>query len=364
MKLDSDRPAHARETAAKPTALFSTRDLADGVMTFAERLKERSDAMSKYVFDRFSEDAQVLIARYQHSDAAADALRPVLVRELNRIVQDSCIHETHRFAHVILSDATQRLLKGDPESKDLALLNRLLLEDAFPHELSRRERARSRIGGIVTCQPLLGLLGKDGLNEPWRLLYSIYGHAIWAYAVRRGLTEDEAEAVVQDTMVVVMCAFQPNPKDLSQGRQRSYEVERGPFRRWLSGIVGNKVHGALRQRAPGGRNRISLEVPGPDGERPLAETLPTSDRDNPLLLTTLDEEIERLNQEVIPRVRARVKRSSRDPERDLDVLDEYILKKRPAKEVARELEITVGNLYVIASHLMTAMREEWPDNLG
>jgi hypothetical protein len=49
------------------------------------------------------------------------------------------VYEEERFERVDLGPETEELLKRAPETENLQRLNRLLLQDAYPSELSRRK---------------------------------------------------------------------------------------------------------------------------------------------------------------------------------------------------------------------------------
>jgi hypothetical protein len=65
------------------------------------------------------------------ADAAA------LVRELNQVIAGPPIYDKARFANVVLRAETQQLVKQNPGGQQLARLNKLLLEDAYPAELAK-----------------------------------------------------------------------------------------------------------------------------------------------------------------------------------------------------------------------------------
>jgi hypothetical protein len=66
-------------------------------------------------------------------------LSKALVSDLNAVVCGPPLYEKDRFEKVDLSAETLELLKRSPEGEDLRRLNRLLLQDAYPTELSRRK---------------------------------------------------------------------------------------------------------------------------------------------------------------------------------------------------------------------------------
>ena len=105
---------------------------------FAQRLKqpEPEDEISKYLVSRLSPDTGELLSSYL---GGADApLQKALVRDLNSILRSGPLHEAQRFTKVNLSPETTDLLSQQPKGADLVRLNRMLLLDAYPAELSKR----------------------------------------------------------------------------------------------------------------------------------------------------------------------------------------------------------------------------------
>ena len=64
-------------------------------------------------------------------DAAA------LVKELNGMISGPAIWDKARFAGVVLRAETEQLVRRNPSGQQLARLNKLLLEDAYPAELAK-----------------------------------------------------------------------------------------------------------------------------------------------------------------------------------------------------------------------------------
>jgi cellobiose PTS system EIIC component len=122
-------------TWGKPT--FSTSDIQSAV-SFASKLKQPTPGVAAYIDGRLSPETKRFLAEWQPSAAMLPPLQTNLVRDLNAIVQGTAIFEKDRFSGVTLRVATQQLLDRTPQGKDLARLNRLLLEDALPLELPRK----------------------------------------------------------------------------------------------------------------------------------------------------------------------------------------------------------------------------------
>ena len=65
------------------------------------------------------------------------SLQAALLQDLNELLADTSIHERQRFEGVTLHSETQKLLSQNPQGEAPVRLNRLLIEDAYPLELSR-----------------------------------------------------------------------------------------------------------------------------------------------------------------------------------------------------------------------------------
>jgi fucose permease len=115
---------------------LSPGDLTD-VTALAQRLKDKSDAVSAFIAANLSADTQKLLAN--GSDAATLSaallrdLNAILRQELNKADNKPAFYDAQRFSAVTLSAATQDLLAQHPDADNARLrLNRMLLADAFP----------------------------------------------------------------------------------------------------------------------------------------------------------------------------------------------------------------------------------------
>lgn len=94
-----------------------------------------SDKVSQYLVTRISPATQKLLASYDGNTNSQ--LQQALAEDFNQIIQNGSIFDTARFAGVKLSPETTNLLAGTPSDADLVRLNRSLLQDAYPREISR-----------------------------------------------------------------------------------------------------------------------------------------------------------------------------------------------------------------------------------
>jgi hypothetical protein len=115
------------------SADFSEEDFVD-LASLVVKLQEPTQ-IADYLWSRLSTKTQKLLSDYS-ADVDRQA-REALVQDLNVIIQGPSIHAIDRFSEVKQRQETLDLLKLNPEGEELARLNRLLLEDAFPKELQK-----------------------------------------------------------------------------------------------------------------------------------------------------------------------------------------------------------------------------------
>src|SRR5262249_2367815 len=84
------------------------------------------------------------VSRFLREQAKTDAPAE-LIKSLNLVLAGPSIYEKARFADVKLRPDTRQLLQQNPTGYQLARLNKLLLEDAYPAELAKS----SETGWIV-----------------------------------------------------------------------------------------------------------------------------------------------------------------------------------------------------------------------
>ena len=120
---------------------FAPGDIND-LPSFAAKLTGQPDAVSGYLRQRLDKTASAALLQYDGSETASNNLAGLLIQALNKLVAGPSIYEDARFAAVKLRPETLRLFDRNSEDGGVARLNRLLLEDAYPMELTRNKAAR------------------------------------------------------------------------------------------------------------------------------------------------------------------------------------------------------------------------------
>jgi hypothetical protein len=104
---------------------------------FAAKLASGSDAVSVYLRGRLQDSVKADLAAYSASSTHAKAVVSALTKDLNQVISGPSIYDKARFSNVPLRSETTRLISNAAGTLQVARLNKLLLEDAYPAELAR-----------------------------------------------------------------------------------------------------------------------------------------------------------------------------------------------------------------------------------
>jgi hypothetical protein len=104
---------------------------------FAGKLMNGPDAMSVFLRGRLQDSTKADLAAYSASSANAKGVIAALVKEINQVISGPSIYDQARAGNIVLRPETEQSLKRDPHGQQLARLNKLLLEDAYPGELAK-----------------------------------------------------------------------------------------------------------------------------------------------------------------------------------------------------------------------------------
>jgi hypothetical protein len=137
---------------------FGGGDIKD-VRSLAKKLVAKSDPVSAFLNEKLGETNITLLADYLASPsnsvaAAAEmstnstAKKPqapptkekvassMLARNLNKVISSGAVYDEARFQYIPLRQQTRELLEKNPRDYNLQRLNKALLEDAYPGELT------------------------------------------------------------------------------------------------------------------------------------------------------------------------------------------------------------------------------------
>ncbi len=135
-RLLEDVYSNEIETAWRLPCFLRARDVLDA-RSLAVKLRDARDPVSAYLREHLPPETRAQLADYSDISPPARNLLAALICGLNVSMQGENIFDRDRFAAVYLSKPTKQLLERDPQGDERTLLNRLLLEDAYPAELSK-----------------------------------------------------------------------------------------------------------------------------------------------------------------------------------------------------------------------------------
>jgi RNA polymerase sigma-70 factor (ECF subfamily) len=187
-------------------------------------------------------------------------------------------------------------------------------------------------------------------SQTWTEFFNTYGKLIYRFAYRAGLTDAEAQDVVQETIVIVARKI-PGFK---------YDPALGSFRGWLLVIARRRVLKQLQKRLAGSPARIprswgSAGIPNQSNDdtkrTATVERLPDP-RATDLEAAWASEWEKNLWEMAIGRVKTQVK------PKQFQTFDLYVLKEWPPKEVARALGVSQTNVYVTKHRVGSLLKKE------
>jgi len=108
---------------------------------FAARLAGGTDAVSTFLGSRLQDPVKAVLASISAAGPDAKTATSALAKDLNQVIAGPSIYDKTRFAGIVLRPETAQLLRQNPRGRELARLNKLLLEDAYPAELARSASA-------------------------------------------------------------------------------------------------------------------------------------------------------------------------------------------------------------------------------
>jgi CNT family concentrative nucleoside transporter len=122
-------------THSEPSTLVPA-DIQD-VRSLTTKLSSGSDNFSLYLKAQLSSATQQTLTNDLSANANLQSFKESVVKDLNKVLAGPSIFDPERFRGIQLRPETQKLLAQKPEGKELAHLNRLLLDDAYPQEMSK-----------------------------------------------------------------------------------------------------------------------------------------------------------------------------------------------------------------------------------
>lgn len=204
---------------------------------------------------------------------------------------------------------------------------------------AREKRLFVEKDALTTSYNLLTRLENWDDQKSWKDFFDRYWRLIYSMAIRSGLTEAEAEDVVQETVVCVA-------KDIHKFQQ---DRTRGTFKGWLRNLTRWRIADHLRKRkftstnhaeeTPGAANHSTLEEI-PDSTADVVEAFWEEEWQICLLETALEH------------IKGRVSGEQ------FQMFDLYAMKRWPVAKVARRLGVSVGKVYMAKHRISALLKKE------
>ncbi len=143
---------------------------------FITNLTNGSDPFSVFLRAPLDPETTANLKNYAASDADAKAAVSALVTNLNRIIAGPPIYDHARFDKgIVLRPETLKLLKETPHGQQLARLNKLLVEDAYPAAITPSASVGwvVRDGVMASLGTGRGVIYTAGDYSRYRLLYNV-----------------------------------------------------------------------------------------------------------------------------------------------------------------------------------------------
>ena len=130
--------------------LFQMSDLKDPP-GLAIQLRDDNNSLSKHLIGQFSSESRQLLERYQESSPVSESLHRAMVKELNLALQESWLYSEQRFTGIQLSERTSTNIenmlkktlqerKKELKGNNLISMNKVLLQETYPHKFNLRWR--------------------------------------------------------------------------------------------------------------------------------------------------------------------------------------------------------------------------------
>ena len=188
---------------------------------------------------------------------------------------------------------------------------------------------------IPTRHSLLNRL-KDWRDQTsWQEFFDAYWQLIFNVAVKAGLSDVEAQEVVQETVITVA-------KNITK-----YEREAGSFRGWLLHITRWRIADQFRKRAPATAHHQRTRGGGTSRGTATIERVP-----DPASVNVEDCWEEQWQKHVLSTAIERVK--NRVSPRQYQMFELYVLREWPVGKVAKTLGTSAGQVY-LAKHRISAL---------
>jgi RNA polymerase sigma factor (sigma-70 family) len=194
---------------------------------------------------------------------------------------------------------------------------------------------------IPTRMTLIERLKQWDDQESWKEFFDRYWRLIYGVGIRSGLTADEAQEVVQETIISVsknIAKFKADPSF-------------GSFRGWLLNLTRWRILSQVRKRPKVELSRAQMTKNWSSDEQGTATEEKMPDCSGGFEALWDDEWKQNLLRAALERLRREV------TARDYQVFHAYVIEGMPAARVAKILGVNIGQVYLIKYRLSRKLKK-------
>jgi len=174
-------------------------------------------------------------------------------------------------------------------------------------------------------------------QDGWQVFFDTYWKLIYGTAIKAGLTDDEAEEAVQETVITVSKSLE------------SYDRERGAFKQWLLAITRFRILDQFRRRKP---QLQRSSTPGGDDDRTATVERVPDPKSLELDAIWKEEWKRNLVHVAMERIKGQVN------ETHYQIFYLTSVKEIAAAEVAKALQVNLAQVYLAKSRIGALVRKE------
>lgn len=156
-------------------ASLSASQIADP-KAFVHEIEDGTNALSVYLRGQLDDALKTSLASYSASAANARQLFNTLVKNLNQIIAGPAIYDSARFGSgITLRQETEKLLHSDPHGHQLAVLNKLLVEDVYPALIAKAALSGWTVkdGAMASTGTGRGVIFTENDFSRFRLMFTL-----------------------------------------------------------------------------------------------------------------------------------------------------------------------------------------------
>jgi len=190
---------------------------------------------------------------------------------------------------------------------------------------------------LQTRASLLSRMRQGHDQDGWQVFFDTYWKLIYGTAIKAGLTDDEAEEAVQETVITVSKSLE------------SYDRERGAFKQWLLAITRFRILDQFRRRKP---QLQRSSTPGGDDDRTATVERVPDPKSLELDAIWKEEWKRNLVHVAMERIKGQVN------ETHYQIFYLTSVKEIAAAEVAKALQVNLAQVYLAKSRIGALVRKE------